>query len=485
MRIFLLTALLVCLFTSCSVTKQIEKSAWKNVLQSEALQTAHVGISVFEPSTGKYWYNYQGDKYFVPASNTKIPTCYAAMKYLGDSLVGLRYGFSDSVPSDHSVLVIQPAGDPSFLHQDFKRQPVSIFLDATLQRYSNRVAIFDTVWKENGWGSGWSWNDYEEGYMAERSSFPMFGNVVNIQPNVLKPLNINEQETVNLVKTQSPFFDTIINNQVRPWLYMVYERIDSLYYPTLNWRLERDLSKNEYKLLQTTNQFRTTQMPFVPNGSKTAGAILASTYNVRFGSIWPRPRKDEFGYACPDCKVVKIQIAKWHKILSQPTDSLLKPMMHRSDNFFAEQSLLMVSNEFLGVMNDAKIIDTILKTDFRDLPQKPRWVDGSGLSRYNLFTPQDFVSILNKMKNEFGMTRIKEIFPTGGEGTLSSYYKKDSTFIYAKTGTLSGVVALSGFLYTRGGKELIFSVLVNNHQGSATNVRRAVEKFIQGIREKY
>jgi D-alanyl-D-alanine carboxypeptidase/D-alanyl-D-alanine-endopeptidase (penicillin-binding protein 4) len=160
-------------------------------------------------------------------------------------------------------------------------------------------------------------------------------------------------------------------------------------------------------------------------------------------------------------------------------------MMHRSDNFFAEQSLLMASNELLGVMDDAKIIDTILKTDFKDLPQKPRWADGSGLSRYNLFTPQDFVVILTKMKNEFGIDRIKEIFPTGGEGTLSSYYKQDSTFIYAKTGTLSGVVALSGYLFTRKGKMLIFSVLVNNHNTSATAIRRAVEKFLQGVRNTY
>ena len=100
-------------------------------------------------------------------------------------------------------------------------------------------------------------------------------------------------------------------------------------------------------------------------------------------------------------------------IHSQPTDSLLKPMMHRSDNFFAEQSLLMVSNEMLGVMNDAKIIDTLLKTDLKDLPQKPRWADGSGLSRYNLFTPQSLVAILNKMKNEFGMERLKVILPRG------------------------------------------------------------------------
>lgn len=172
-------------------------------------------------------------------------------------------------------------------------------------------------------------------------------------------------------------------------------------------------------------------------------------------------------------------------IKSQPTDSLLKPMMHRSDNFFAEQSLLMVSNERLGVMDDAKVIDTILKTDFKDLPQRPRWVDGSGLSRYNLFTPQDFVIILKKMKDEFGMERIRAILPTGGEGTISSYYKADSNYIFAKTGTLSGVVALSGYLYTKKGKLLIFSALVNNHQASATAVRRAVEKFIHGIRNKY
>jgi len=111
--------------------------------------------------------------------------------------------------------------------------------------------------------------------------------------------------------------------------------------------------------------------------------------------------------------------------------------MHRSDNFFAEQALLMASNEYLGVMSDNKIIDTLLKTHFKDLPQKPRWVDGSGLSRYNLFTPQDFVVILNKLKNEFGMERIQAIFPTGNEGTLTNYYKDLTGKLFAKTGTLS------------------------------------------------
>ena len=79
-----------------------------------------------------------------------------------------------------------------------------------------------------------------------------------------------------------------------------------------------------------------------------------------------------------------------------------------------------------------------LKTDFKNLPQKPRWVDGSGLSRYNLFSPRDFVFILEKMKNDFGMERIKNIFPTGNDGTLTNYYRAEKGYIFAKTGSLSG-----------------------------------------------
>lgn len=195
--------------------------------------------------------------------------------------------------------------------------------------------------------------------------------------------------------------------------------------------------------------------------------------------------KARFEYSCGQCNFNGIRITGWQKIYSRPTDSMLKPMMQRSDNFFAEQSLLMVSNERLGLMNDARIIDTLLKTDFKDLPQKPRWVDGSGLSRFNLFTPQDFVVILSKMQKEFGMERIKDVFPTGGEGTITSYYKADSGYIFAKTGTLSGVVALSGYLITRKNKLLIFSILVNNHQASATDIRKAIEKFVHGIRVNY
>lgn len=470
------------LLFACSPARKIGSSARQNVLNDAALQTAHVGISIYDADAGRYLYNYQGDKYFVPASNTKIPTCYAAMKYLGDSLVGLRYGFPEEGEPTGHILVIQATGDPSFLHSDYKSQPVFSFLQKNLLGKKLNPAFFiDTLSKEERWGSGWSWNDYDASYMAERNNFPVFGNVLEVRLNdSSKWLGEEvwpEIYRTNFFKTQSHFFDSILNYSLSP---LKKNRINL----EANRRVvfKRDIASNKFKPVQAEQLFSRQSIPFVTNGALTTLYVLMDTFKLQFGNVYPTYEKNKYAYERPDGDIGFFHISKWHTVHSQPTDSLLRPMMHRSDNFFAEQSLLMVSNERLGVMNDARIIDTLLKTDFKDLPQKPRWVDGSGLSRYNLFTPQDFVFILNKMRTEFGMERIKEILPTGNEGTLTNYYRAESGYLFGKTGTLSGVVAFSGFLYTKKNRLLIFSVLVNNHQASATAVRRAVEKFVEGLR---
>lgn len=428
----LLMASSAMLFFSCSTSKQIGRQAKQNVINDAALQTAHIGISIYDADAGKYLYNYQGDKYFVPASNTKLPTCYAAMKYLGDSLVGLKYEIRGN------AVLVQPTADPSFLLPEFKNQRTYDFL----KNVKGKIILNLSQWQDERWGSGWSWNDYSEDYMAERSAMPIYGNVVRFA-NPLNKLNV----------VPSFFAHDIMSDSIE----------DANLYPS---SVKRDIAANKFIIENAAKNARSLETPFYTQNSEIIFQLLSDTLHVpvyKEQTLTPK----------------NVNLTLLH---SQPTDSLLKPMMHRSDNFFAEQSLLMVSNELLGVMNDSKIIDTLLKTDFKDLPQKPRWVDGSGLSRYNLFTPQDFVTILNKMRTNFGMDRIKNILATGNTGTLTNYYKNEQGYIFAKTGTLSGVVALSGFLYTKKNKLLIFSVLVNNHQASATAVRRAVEKFVEGLR---
>ena len=89
------------------------------------------------------------------------------------------------------------------------------------------------------------------------------------------------------------------------------------------------------------------------------------------------------------------------------------------------------------------------------------------------------------MKADFSWQRITTILPTGNQGTLNNYYKNLAGNIFAKTGTLSGQVALSGYLITKQGETLVFSVLVNNHQTSATAIRRGVERFLTQVYEQY
>lgn len=118
------SSFLICLF-SCSVSKQISKQANTVLLKDSAVSTGHIGISIYEPATGTYWYNYNATKNFIPASNTKLFTLYAGMKCLGDSLVAAR------VKNNGSDISVYPAGDPGFLNREFSFQPLFQYLKSS------------------------------------------------------------------------------------------------------------------------------------------------------------------------------------------------------------------------------------------------------------------------------------------------------------------------------------------------------------------
>jgi len=431
---------------ACSPSAFIQKEVKKDLLHSTELEDAHIGIAIYDATSNRSLYRYQANKYFVPASNTKLFSLYAALKYLGDSLTGIYY-----VEDDTAVYLI-PAGDPTLLHKDFLNQPVVTFLQST----KKKVYITDSVWKDNALGFGWSWDDYNSDYMAERSALPVYGNVIKW---------VEERDTAQTNTTDE------FNNAVA--VYSI---------PEVDWKVRfnpennstgfyvrRSRDKNEFLISEGKELRKEQDVPFMANGLASAIELLEDTIGKEIHILNRFPQQ--------------AGNAKW--IRTQPLDSLLSPMMHRSDNFFAEQTLMMASMRLLKYMSGGKLIDSLLQTDLKGLPQKPRWVDGSGLSRYNLFTPDDFVWILNKMKDEFGVDRLKEILPTGGTGTLSNYFQTETGFIFAKTGTLSNHVALSGLLITKKNKLLIFSLLVNNHNASASAIRRQTEAFLRAVREHY
>ena len=83
------------------------------------------------------------------------------------------------------------------------------------------------------------------------------------------------------------------------------------------------------------------------------------------------------------------------------------------------------------------------------------------------------------------MERMKRILPTGGNGTLKNYYRSDSGYVFAKTGSLNGVLCLSGYIYTMKNRLFEFSILVNNHIGSGSAIRREIEGYVEYLRKSY
>lgn len=433
--------LLVVSMGSCTMQQKMLSTAKKIIIEDSAFLNSHVGIALFDPVAQKNILSYQSTKLFTPASNTKIVSCYAAMKYLPKFLPAAYLTEIDT------AVVITPTGDPSFLMPDFNIHP----LFDRLKTIKKPLYILNNNWQSPALGLGWSWDDYSEYYMTERSAFPVYGNQIHwYQEKGIKENPSYPGDTVDLFLYSNP--------EIQWPVKFGSERKNEFY-------VERSRDENSFTLFEGKEKSAMESVPYITNGIETGLSLL----------------KDSLGKAIniADEKLAnQIEGIKSDTVYSQHTDSLLKIMMHRSDNFFADQCLEMVSQRRFHKMNEAELIKEMLTNELSGFPQKPKWVDGSGLSRYTLFSPDDMVFILNKIKNEQPWERIKNIFPKAGSGTLTMYKSNNEEFIYAKSGSLGGVVCLSGYLFTNKKKWLIFSIMINNTQTPFSKIRKQIGAFL-------
>ncbi len=432
MRLFVLVVLL--LFGCMSAMAQ-RKEAEKYLLRNDQLKHSFIGVSIYNPETGKVLYGHNAFRYFTPASNTKLYSFYAGLKYLGDSTTGIQYQIS------RDTLYIRGTGDPTFLHPDFDSQPVYVFL----KNSQLPVALLAAPDENKIFGPGWAWDDYNGAYQPERSAFPVYGNVAwfSLHNGLLHvmPSYFSTQEKL--------VFDDKI--------------------PAYGFKVKRERLHNLFHYnIAGPAVSKVQQVPFITFDNNILISLLQDTLHRKvYHSTTSLPE------------------AGWKQIGNAPLDSMLKNMMHRSDNFYAEQTDAMVSMQLFDELNTGKLIKYLLDNDLKNLPDEPAWVDGSGLSRYNLFSPADMVTLLTLLYRTFSHDRIFDILPSGGEGTLKHFYRDMKGRIFAKTGSLSNNVTLSGYLITKRNHTLIFSIMIN-HCMSPLNVgRHAMEDFLRAVYEKY
>ncbi len=457
--LFLISTLL--LVSACKSTELVEKQrSSQTELQKKALSPLaamfdssdvfsgnFTGFMLYDPQNDSTLFQRNADKYFTPASNTKLFTFFASLKWLSESLPALDYIVSGD------SLIFWGTGDPSFLHPDFEDSTVFNFLKES----EHKLYYSDNHFEDELLGPGWAWGDYQYYYSTEKSPFPIYGNVVEVEIQEISQLKIAETEEGYSIKPEY-FRSQVERAQERPGKETPF--------------LFRDFNDNTIRYSPSTDTVQyTSYRPFHYTPALITN-LLSDTL------------KREVTY------IDRIKPQNVNRLYSIEKDTVLTRMLQPSDNFLAEQLLLNIAAEENLSMNTSAVISKISEEYFSDFSKEPVWRDGSGLSRYNLFTPQNMVDILKLIDNEFEDDSVMfSHFPAGGRsGTIQSWYahrNDGEPYVFAKTGTLSNNHCLSGYVITKDGRKLIFSFMNNHYVSSSSVVKTEMEQVLWYIYQHY
>ncbi len=427
------------LLSSCATSRRAGSSIEREITRSPVFSGAFTGFTLLDAATGRTLCDVNGAKYFTPASNTKILTLYACLRLLGDSLPALRW---QSVGGD---LFFEGTGDPTFLHPVLgKFSPAYGFLRS---RPEGRLVLTPYIYGDTRFGPGWAWDDFGAGFQCERTAMPMYGNRATVAG---RDFSISPPRMRQFLSPRSDGpRDSIVDRE------------------------ELGNRMSFWAGAEVSEGFRQT-VPIFWDGLDI-GLFL----------------KDTLGRPVSTATVAvfeKLDPKGWKVLTGAPTDTVLRAMMLPSDNFLAEQLMLCAASRLGDTLSVERAISFSKKNILADLPDEPRWVDGSGLSRYNMETPRSLAFLLKKMWGEQPPARLLNLFPAGGEGTLRDLYKPDPgqpAWLHAKTGTLRGIHCLSGYVEARSGRVLAFSFMNNNFAGPSGPYKKEMERVLRAVREKY
>lgn len=413
--------LLFCI--SLSGQRFSERKIERIIQKIPAFKKAHIALVVEPLNTPKPKVFYQGDSYMTPASNTKLLTYLAAVQTF-DSLPAVFFHQQDS------IMHFKATGYPLLYHPFYPDPDLSSFFD---QKYSWQY--HPTTAKPNPHGPGWSWDDYAYYYAAETSPFPIHGNTLELMGS---PTNL----------------------QFTPQGFKMEMVLDSLSKKLHRKKSHNRFFFNPYKLSEKDTLYH----PFITSDSLFV-RLLQEQINHPVSLL-------ETSYPEPN----------WEVINSKQEALLYKALLQESDNGIAEALLNMIAQSQFDEMDVPKTIDS-LKSKWKSwLPDPIEWVDGSGISRYNMITPRTLIAVLKKIHREIGFETIKEYFPKSEcSGTLKDYTIKN---VYAKTGTLRHNHNLSGYWFSPKGNTYVFSIMVNHFTVPTNKIREGISELLRQFQKK-
>ncbi len=442
----------------------------ETLLADPALSPAHIGIYIKEMESGEILYAKNQHKLLMPASNMKLVTTAAGLSILGPDFQYETGFFTDGKIVNGILkgnLFIKGSGDPTFSGRFYKDNPDSVFIlwaeklkSLGINKIDGEIIGDNSIFQDDGLGYGWEKDDLPYYYAAKTSGLSFNDNCIDL--HFYPDVHIGRPVTIK----QTPV---------------------SQYLPIKNQRITVPPdSSNRSQFIRnyiTDSLIVTGQLPIdaAPELDWATVPNPADFFLQEFKKIL---QKHSISFS--GCKIIDTSLTYENKALlfinrSVPLAKIVKNINKVSNNYYAETLLKTLCND--QPITTEKAIKRE-KDFFRRIgidSDRMFIKDGSGLSRHNMVTVHQIATILNYMATGKNGKLYRESLPVAGvDGTLKRRFKGSNAkgHVFAKTGYVGHVRALSGYVFAKNDKKYVFSIIVNHYPTPTSYINRLQDHIV-------
>jgi D-alanyl-D-alanine carboxypeptidase/D-alanyl-D-alanine-endopeptidase (penicillin-binding protein 4) len=436
----LFLVIIMALFCVLSAQSKAVKSNFEDVIKESGVDTNSISVSIKDVKTGKSAYSLN-DKFLMnPASVQKIITTTVALDELGEN-----YKFKTQLYArGENEYLIKLGADPYLTSDDIKKLVKDVKPDA------KRIYLDDSILDNKTWGEGWQWDD------DMNISMPRFG-AYNLDKNIIK-ITVMPSETGNGA--------TIINTSKYPLVF--YNNVTKAAKTDIHVTRDGSVSANAIVLSGTVARSTVVYIPILN---------LKQYFDVQLTKALEANKvylKEPFVAG----KKLNTDVLKSEIVHELNISDILK----QSNNMIAETVFKIAGGKHAGNISGTDLAGIKMVQDYCQKNKldysRIRIADGSGVSKNNLISA-DFVTEFLMLNKE---NPVLNNLPTSGEGTLTLRMLPLKNNLRAKTGTLSNISSIAGYLTSKSGNKYVFCIITNDMQLSNSD-KKMLEDYI--IREAY
>jgi D-alanyl-D-alanine carboxypeptidase/D-alanyl-D-alanine-endopeptidase (penicillin-binding protein 4) len=491
----------VLLAVSCHLSAAgLPEAIQKLIDSSPAARTAFWGIQIVDLATGRNLYELNPDHFFVPASNTKLFSTSLALTRLGPGYTFQTRVLADSLPDDggriRGNVRLVGGGDPNLSGRGVPYRmgpatgnPLAAIEDLAdqmvargVKRIEGDIVGDDTWYVWEPYAAGWAIDDPQSDDGPPVSALTLNDNTIalSIRPGagVGQPAALTLNPPMEFYRIENRVRTVAVGGERRIRFKRIPGSLDAQLWGTIPLR---DRSQEMLLGVEDPAQYaaQALRQALGDRGVAVAGRAVAR-------HAFPDEIAD-ITQATP-AAVTEVSGTELARRVSAPLIEDLRITAKVSQNLHAELALRAVARarrnlgSFQAGEEELKAFLTEIGVD----PGAYNILDGSGLTRLNLVTPAAVVKLLRYMFESPARDNWLSLLPVGGQdGTLSSRFGETAAAgrVHAKTGSLSHVSALSGYVQRTDGSWVAFSILVNNHNGRAAEVRGVMDRICNLILE--